>query len=133
MSEVTTAAPAHLVDRTPRITGAEIVATLVPPPQFANATFETFRPDPAHPSQEEARSTLQAFTAPKVAPSKGNGFFGFGKKRNPLSRLIVHRRQLNQVFISMVASVLVKRTSSRQRGTLKPEPNISVRLLNTLR
>lgn len=83
MSEVTTAAPAHLVDRTPRITGAEIVATLVPPPQFANATFETFRPDPAHPSQEEARSTLQAFTAPKVAPSKGNGFFGFGKKKKP--------------------------------------------------
>ena len=71
---------ARLVDRSPAFSGAELVSSLVPPPQFDHASFESYRPDPDYPSQEEARETLQAFTAPEPAPSRG-GFFGFGRKK----------------------------------------------------
>ena len=43
-----------LSDRTPTITGAEIVTQLVPPRQFAEASLENYRPDPAFASQAEA-------------------------------------------------------------------------------
>ena len=71
---------AHLTDRHPKISGAELVATLTPPRQFSDASFASYRPDPDHPSQAEARDTLQAFAAPEVPISRG-GFFGFGRKR----------------------------------------------------
>lgn len=73
---------AHLVDRAPQLSASEMVAMLVPPPQFDAATFESYRPDPAHPSQEEARSTLQAFIEPPPPVARG-GLFGFGKKKQP--------------------------------------------------
>ncbi|UBH06053.1 cell division protein ZapE [Leucobacter sp. Psy1] len=71
---------ARLVQRSPRISGPELVATLVPPPQFDRATFDSYRPDPDHPSQEEARDTLRAFAGPAAPVSRG-GFLGFGKKK----------------------------------------------------
>ncbi|QZY52099.1 cell division protein ZapE [Leucobacter tenebrionis] len=71
---------ARLVDRRPNITGAELVATLVPPPQFDHASFDSYRPDPEYPSQEEARSLLRSFTEPEPAVARG-GFFGFGRKK----------------------------------------------------
>lgn len=70
----------RLTQRNPSISGSEIVATLVPPPQFAEASFESYRPDPDHPSQALARDTLQAFLQPPKAPTRG-GFFSFGKKK----------------------------------------------------
>ncbi|MBK0418057.1 cell division protein ZapE [Leucobacter sp. CSA1] len=70
----------RLVDRRPDISGAELVATLVPPPQFDHATFDSYRPDPQHPSQAEARDTLRAFAEPEPPASRG-GFFGFGRKK----------------------------------------------------
>ena len=74
----------RLVDRSPRVTGAEIVATLVPPPQFAEATFDSYRPDDDHPSQREARDLLRAFvTPPSQVKSSGGGLFGFGRKKKP--------------------------------------------------
>ena len=73
---------ARLVDRKPTISGAEIVSTLVPPRQFDNATFESYRPDPDHPSQAEARDVLEAFAAPAAAIQRGGGgFLGFGRKK----------------------------------------------------
>ncbi len=33
----------HLTERTPQISGAEMVASLVPPPQFEDATFDSYR------------------------------------------------------------------------------------------
>lgn len=72
---------ARLVDRTPRISGAELVSKLVPPPQFDHASFESYRPDPEYPSQEEARSLLQGFTAPRGPAQKSGAFFGFGRKK----------------------------------------------------
>lgn len=71
---------ASLVDRRPTVSGTELVATLVPPPQFDRASFDSYRPDPDYPSQEEARELLRAFAAPAPAVSRG-GFFGFGRKK----------------------------------------------------
>jgi len=69
----------QLTDRAPQMTGAEMVAALVPPPQFENATFDTYRPDPAYPSQEEAKELLTAFSTPGAAAVKG-GLFRRAKK-----------------------------------------------------
>jgi cell division protein ZapE len=68
----------HLADRTPQLAGAEMVAALVPPPQFADATFDTYRADPAYPSQQEAKDLLQVFSG-MGAPAKG-GFFRKAKR-----------------------------------------------------
>lgn len=73
---------ARLVDRHPSITGAELVATLVPPPQFDTASFESYVPDENYPSQAEARDALRAFTQPQSAAGRGGGFFGFGRKKS---------------------------------------------------
>ena len=69
----------HLTERAPQISGAEMVASLVPPPQFTDATFESYRADPAFPSQQEAKSTLMAF-AGVAAPEARGGFFRRAKK-----------------------------------------------------
>ena len=72
---------ARLVDRNPSITGTELVATLVPPPQFANASFDSYVPDPNYESQAEARDLLRAFVGPSAPAQRGGGFFGFGRKK----------------------------------------------------
>lgn len=78
-------AGARLVDRNPTISGSEMVAHLVPPPQFDHASFASYRPDPDHPSQGEARDLLEAFASytPGRSSSGGGGLFGFGKKKAP--------------------------------------------------
>ena len=79
MTEPTMASVVHLVDRQPTVTGAEMVAQLSPPPQFADASFDNYRSDPAHPSQQEAKETLQRFAgAASIVPKKG-GFFSRNK------------------------------------------------------
>lgn len=37
-----------------------LLARLVPPRHFADATFDSFRPDPEHPSQAAALTRVQA-------------------------------------------------------------------------
>lgn len=69
----------HLTERAPQIAGAEMVAALVPPPQFDHATFDTYRADPAYPSQQEAKDLLQRF-AGVAAPAKRGGFFSRSKR-----------------------------------------------------
>ncbi|WP_017794269.1 cell division protein ZapE [Leucobacter salsicius] len=76
---------ARLVDRRPTISGPELVATLVPPPQFAHATFESYRPDDTFASQAQARDALSAFAAPPAPVGRG-GFFGFGRKKQAEDR-----------------------------------------------
>ncbi len=71
---------ARLVDRHPAFSGAELVATLVPPPQFDGASFESYRPDETYPSQTEARDTLRAFAEPEP-PIARAGLFSFGRKK----------------------------------------------------
>ena len=64
----------HLTERAPQVSGAEMVAALVPPPQFDDATFATYRADPAYPSQQEAKDLLIAFSG-GGAPAERGGFF----------------------------------------------------------
>ncbi|OIH93772.1 cell division protein ZapE [Curtobacterium sp. MCBA15_001] len=67
--------PQHLVDRDPQVTPQQMAAALVPPPQFATASFESYRPDPDHPSQAEVRDAVAAFVTARPEPAK-RGLFG---------------------------------------------------------
>jgi cell division protein ZapE len=71
--------PLRLVDRRPEVPPERIVAGLVPPPRFAVARFETYRPDPAEPSQAAAVEQLQAFATTLEPPRRG--LFGRPKPR----------------------------------------------------
>ena len=73
----------HLTDRVPQMTPEEMVRALVPPPQFANASFDNYRPDPEYPSQAEAVRVCRAFTedtSPKGSPGLGL-FRRLGRRR----------------------------------------------------
>ena len=69
----------RLSERQPHVTGDEMIASLVPPPQFDGATFDTYRADAAYPSQQEAKETLTAF-AGGGAPAARGGLFRRAKK-----------------------------------------------------
>ncbi|MBA8816089.1 cell division protein ZapE [Microbacterium halimionae] len=62
----------RLTDRLPELSGAEMLATLVPPPQFDGATFDTYRVDADFPSQQDAKDLLIAFSG-GGAPTKARG------------------------------------------------------------
>ncbi|MBS9532053.1 cell division protein ZapE [Mycobacterium sp. M1] len=47
-------AVAHLVDRQPAVSPERLIAQLKPPPTFADASFASYRPDPAQPTQAAA-------------------------------------------------------------------------------
>jgi cell division protein ZapE len=53
--------PEALVDRDPRVPTERLLAELVPPPRFDAVRFETYRPDPAQPTQAAAVGALRAF------------------------------------------------------------------------
>ena len=72
MSAEATASPGRLVDRNPTLAGAEIVAHLVPPRQFATATLDSYRPDRDYPSQGAAVAAIRNFAA---AWQGGGGIF----------------------------------------------------------
>jgi cell division protein ZapE len=90
-------AVAHLTDRHPSVTPERLIAQLVPPPTFAEVSFDTYRPDPAEPSQTAAvQACLQfgeqavqrragkkkLFGRREVLPGVGvylDGGFGVGK------------------------------------------------------
>ena len=69
----------RLCDRHPQVSGAEMVAALVPPPQFDGATFESYRADSQYPSQQEAKDLLQRFST-GGAPAARGGFFRRAKR-----------------------------------------------------
>lgn len=61
----------HLTDRIPTLTGDEIVAHLIPPRQFVEATLDSYRPDANYPSQAEAVAAIREF----VGSWKPGGLF----------------------------------------------------------
>ncbi|WP_022880867.1 cell division protein ZapE [Gryllotalpicola ginsengisoli] len=65
----------------PPITGQQIAASLVPPAQFAHASFDNYRPDPDYPSQQEAVQALRVFSAAAPGSGKPGGFFSFGRRK----------------------------------------------------
>ncbi|MCI2264192.1 cell division protein ZapE [Sediminivirga luteola] len=73
----------HLVDRIPQMQPEELLTGLVPPPHFANVSFDSYRPDPAQPSQAQARDQLQAFVDRKGGESGGFLAKLFGSGRSP--------------------------------------------------
>jgi cell division protein ZapE len=60
----------RLVDREPVVPPETLVASLVPPPRFDGARFETYVPDPAHPSQARAVMVLRQFATTLAPPRK---------------------------------------------------------------
>ena len=53
--------PIHLTERDPRVPADRLVAELVPPPRFADVSFDSYRPDPGQPSQAQAVEVLREF------------------------------------------------------------------------
>jgi len=70
----------HIVDRSPSLTGSEIVEQLVPPRQFATASLDNYRPDHDYPSQAEAVEAVRAFWA----GSRPSGLFSRRKSSDVL-------------------------------------------------
>jgi cell division protein ZapE len=52
---------AQLTDRHPSVTPERLIAQLIPPPTFADVGFDTYRPDPAEPSQTAAVQACRQF------------------------------------------------------------------------
>lgn len=63
--------PGRLVDRHPTVSPERLVAQLVPPPTFADVSFESYRPDPAEPSQAAALASCLAFCEEAVRRRAG--------------------------------------------------------------
>jgi cell division protein ZapE len=51
----------RLVDRHPTVSPERLIAQLVPPPTFADVSFDTYRPDPAEPTQAAALAACRQF------------------------------------------------------------------------
>jgi cell division protein ZapE len=69
----------HLVDRHPTVSPERLVAQLVPPPTFTDVSFDTYRPDPAQPSQAAAVQKCRDFCEQAVARRAGKKKM-FGKR-----------------------------------------------------
>jgi cell division protein ZapE len=66
--------PERLSDRRPEVPADALVAAMVPPPRFDDVRFETYRPDPAQPTQEQAVERVRAFTEHiGQGPASGGG------------------------------------------------------------
>jgi cell division protein ZapE len=63
----------RLVHRQPTVDASRLVAGLIPPPLFASARFDTYRPDPAEPSQAAAVARLGAFAHDLAETRVGRG------------------------------------------------------------
>ncbi|MFC3687424.1 cell division protein ZapE [Aquipuribacter hungaricus] len=65
----------RLVDRHPALDRTRLLDDLVPPPRFSEARLSTYRPDPAQPSQIEARDHVGRFSSAGAltAPRRGLG------------------------------------------------------------
>jgi cell division protein ZapE len=62
-----------LAGRHPAPSHEELLASLVPPPQFAHVSFDSYLADPAQPSQAAALAALRAFAAERGFDSGGSG------------------------------------------------------------
>jgi len=61
----------HLVDRHPIVTPERLIAQLIPPPTFSDVSFDTYKPDPAEPSQAAAVHSCRQFCEQAVARRAG--------------------------------------------------------------
>ncbi|MFE6733510.1 cell division protein ZapE [Microbacterium sp. NPDC057650] len=141
MTQATSTGIVHITDRMPVVTGSEMLASLVPPPQFDGATFESYRADAAYPSQEESKEKLMGFAGGAAQPVKRGGLFrrapkvpetkpgvyldgGFGVGKTHLLAAIYHampaRRKYFGSFIeytALVGALGYKNTVELLRGS----------------
>ncbi|MCU1596306.1 MAG: cell division protein ZapE [Actinomycetota bacterium] len=82
MTSVSSTSPGALADRTPTLSGEEIVAHLVPPRQFESATLESYRPDRDYPSQGAALGAIRHFAS---GWTSGKGGF-FSRRKAPTAK-----------------------------------------------
>ena len=71
----------HITEIVPQTTPESLIAGLVPPPHFDEASFESYRPDPNQPSQAQARDALMNFVGPKKSAGVFSKLFG-GKSKS---------------------------------------------------
>ncbi|MFJ3956563.1 cell division protein ZapE [Arthrobacter sp. NPDC090010] len=74
----------QLSTRTPAVSAHEILAGFAPTYRFGEVSFDSYRPDPAHPSQAAAVKALREFAAGIGDGGSSGGFLGklFGKKKS---------------------------------------------------
>lgn len=72
---------ARLVDRRPQVAPERLLAERVPPRHFAAESFDTYRPDPAHPSQAAAVARLREVAATLSSTTHGGGLLGRLRRR----------------------------------------------------
>jgi cell division protein ZapE len=53
--------PIRLSSRDPHVSKDRLLSELVPPPRFAEVSFDSYRPDPGRPSQQDAVDVLRSF------------------------------------------------------------------------
>src|SRR5690606_17639671 len=92
----------QLVGRRPVVAPAELIASLVPPPHFADARFDTYTPDPDFPSQGAALDAVRDFAKGVRKPARlrggsatsaGRGLYldgGFGVGKTHLLAALAH-------------------------------------------
>lgn len=85
-----TALTTHLCDIRPDVTTSRLLADLVPPPHFADVTFDSYVPNPGFPSQAQAQEALRAFagTVTPGAAGQRSGLAGLLRKRKQRSTAI---------------------------------------------
>lgn len=59
-----------LITRDPVVAPGELLADLVPPPQFADVTFDSYQPDPQEPSQAAALAAMRVFADRIATPQQ---------------------------------------------------------------
>ena len=63
----------HLADRSPQVTPDQLLAGFHPSYRFGTVSFDTYIPDPAHPSQAQAVERLRRFAADLGRGGSGGG------------------------------------------------------------
>jgi len=69
----------HLTDRHPTVSPERLIAQLVPPPTFADVSFDNYRPDPGEPTQAAAVEFCRRFCDEAVKRRQGKRKM-FGKR-----------------------------------------------------
>ncbi|CEA07945.1 AFG1-like ATPase [Arthrobacter saudimassiliensis] len=72
----------HLAERTPQVSVDELLKGFHPSPRFGEVSFDSYRPDPAQPSQAQAVEAMRSFgeAAGRPAASGLRRLFGGGKR-----------------------------------------------------
>ena len=65
--------PIRLTSRNPHVAKDRLVGELVPPPRFADVSFDSYKPDPEQPSQQEAVDRLREFADHLHRPARRKG------------------------------------------------------------